>query len=174
VVAGLSRASTKAPPPAVGLLRGVCTQTNLQRFLTRGGHYAGGASAAQSLTACRVQYVAGAQKEWCAAHAGARDYTIRLGEKCTVRFMDKEIGSFDTYDGAMAFARSHDNEQPIRCSFEGCWRTTWQPYTDGWAGLASLAGGPASLMASIASNMPTRSTPRMTRASLGTTRDDEV
>jgi hypothetical protein len=70
-----------------------------------------------------------------------RDYTIRLGEKCTVRFMDKEIGSFDTYDEAMAFARSHDNEQPIRCSFEGCWRTTWQPYTDGWAGLASWGPG---------------------------------
>jgi hypothetical protein len=30
---------------------------------------------------------------------------------------------------------------PIRCTFSGCRAKTWQPYADGWAGLASWGPG---------------------------------
>jgi len=34
-----------------------------------------------------------------------------------------------------------ENTRPIRCTFAGCWRTTWQPYADGWSGLAAWGPG---------------------------------
>jgi hypothetical protein len=34
-----------------------------------------------------------------------------------------------------------DDNQKIRCTWKGCWRTTWQPYTDGWAGLGGWGPG---------------------------------
>jgi hypothetical protein len=32
-------------------------------------------------------------------------------------------------------------DERIFCSFCGCWRTTVQPYTDGWSGLAAWGPG---------------------------------
>jgi hypothetical protein len=34
-----------------------------------------------------------------------------------------------------------NNERRARCSFEGCWRTSAQPYTDGWVNLSGWGVG---------------------------------
>jgi hypothetical protein len=34
-----------------------------------------------------------------------------------------------------------DHGERLRCTFDGCWQRTLQPYTDGWAGLSDWAPG---------------------------------